>query len=81
MCFTGCLSDDEPQKWGKAKKKPVVVEFREVNGDKEAIQTREGWLMAYKGKDYIIRGVKGEMYPIAKEIFAETYEVVEQIAQ
>jgi len=76
-CYTGCLSDDEPQRWRKARKKPIVVEFREVNGKREVIETREGKLFAYKGKDYVIRGVEGELYPIAKEIFAKTYEVVE----
>ena len=63
-------------KWRKARKKPVVVEFREVEGDKEIISTREGTLIAVKGRDYVIRGVRGEEYPIAKEIFSETYEVI-----
>ena len=76
MCFTGCLSDDKSQNWRKARKKPVVIKFREVKGEKEAIQTREGVLLAYKGQDYVIRGIKGELYPISKEIFRETYEVL-----
>lgn len=76
MCFTGCLSDDKPKKWRKARKKPIVIEFREVEGEKEAIQTREGWIVGYKDKDYIIRGVRGEVYPIDKNIFAETYEIL-----
>jgi hypothetical protein len=28
-------------------------------------------------KDWIIRGVKGELYPCKPDIFAETYEQVE----
>ena len=78
-CFTGCLSDDEPKKWRKARKKPVVVEFREVEGKFETIKvkTREGTLTAVKGRDYVIRGVEGELYPISKEIFEKTYEVIE----
>jgi len=63
-------------KWRKAKKKPVVIEFREVTGDKEIIETREGSLTAYREKDFIIRGVEGEIYPISKQIFFKTYEVV-----
>jgi len=66
-----------PEKWKKARKKPIVVEFREVDGDKEGIPTREGYLYAYKGKDLIIKGIKGEIYPIGKEIFEATYEVIE----
>jgi len=64
-------------KWRKARKKPVIVEFREVHGKMEIIPTREGNLFAVKGRDYIIRGVEGEIYPIAKDIFEKTYEVIE----
>lgn len=53
-----------------------MVEFREVRGDKEEIHTLEGKLTAYHFKDYIIRGVRGEIYPIDKNIFAETYDVI-----
>jgi len=79
MCYSGWLSDDACPRWRKARKKPVIVEFREVHGEKEVIKTREGKLIGYKGKDFIIRGVEGEIYPISKEIFAETYEIVEAI--
>lgn len=60
--------------WKPCTKKPIQVEYREVQGEKELIETREGILFAYAGKDYIIRGVKGEIYPISKEIFEQTYE-------
>ena len=40
------------------------------------IRTLEGEMMAYKG-DYIIRGVKGEIYPCKADIFEMTYEKVE----
>jgi len=43
----------------------------------ETINTLEGTLLAKAGKDFIIRGVKGELYPIKKEIFHETYEAAE----
>ena len=42
----------------------------------EIIETREGKLYAAAGRDYIIKGVEGELYPINKEIFKKTYEVV-----
>jgi len=62
--------------WKSARKKPVVIKFREVNGEKEEIETREGKLTAYKDQDFIILGVEGEVYPIKKEIFYKTYDVL-----
>ena len=41
------------------------------------IMTLEG-RMDIKKTDYIITGVKGERYPCKKDIFEETYELVEQ---
>ena len=63
--------------WKRARKRPVVIEYREVIGDVEEIHTREGVLKGYKDLDYIIKGVEGELYPIKKEIFMGTYEVLE----
>jgi len=63
--------------WRKARKKSIVVEFREVDGI-EQIETREGVLIAKQNEDYIIRGVDGEIYPIKKSIFYRTYEVIEE---
>ena len=40
------------------------------------IPTLEGTMSARLG-DYIIRGVQGEFYPCKPDIFAETYEVVD----
>jgi hypothetical protein len=40
------------------------------------IKTLEGEMTARPG-DWIIRGVKGEIYPCKPHIFAETYEPVE----
>jgi len=75
--------------WFKARKKPVIVEFREVLPKEdiflpeekrwvkgETIRTKEGVLKAIFGRDFIIKGVKGEIYPIDKEIFKETYEII-----
>lgn len=39
------------------------------------IETLEGWHHASYG-DFIIRGVKGEIYPCKPDIFAMTYEKV-----
>ena len=40
------------------------------------IKTLEGTMVANKGA-WIIKGIKGEFYPCAKEIFEQTYESVE----
>jgi hypothetical protein len=81
----------QDQRWRKARKKPVIIEFREVEPEThirthmpsrkevwgEVIETLEGILEAYPDKHFIIRGVRGEVYPIEKTIFNETYEVIE----
>lgn len=41
------------------------------------ISTLEGSMFARDG-DYIIKGVQGELYPIQKKIFEETYEVLQE---
>jgi len=40
------------------------------------IPTLEGLMIANIG-DYIIKGIKGEFYPIKEEIFLATYEAVD----
>ena len=65
------MSDERFEKY---KKKPVVVEAYQT--DKEMlIETLEGTMKANKG-DYIIKGVKGELYPCKEDIFYKTYEKV-----
>ncbi len=66
--------------WKRARKKPLLVQYREVrggkDGDKEFIKTREGTLVAVRGKDFVIRGTEGELYPITKTTFFKTYEII-----
>jgi len=73
--------------WGIARKKPIEIHYREpipntdtLAGDPyaERIFTREGTLFGYPDKDFIIKGVRGEIYPIGKDIFYETYDVIEK---
>lgn len=68
--------------WKQARKKPVLVQYREVRGgnegDKELIKTREGTLVAVRGRDVVIKGVEGEIYPITKTTFQKTYEQIDQ---
>jgi len=42
-----------------------------------AIRTLEGEMLTQPG-DWIIRGVKGEFYPVKPDIFLATYEAVEE---
>jgi len=75
----------------KFRKKPVVIEaFRwshdpipewlgsdpYEDGVPLKIATLEGVMTAQPG-DWIIRGVKGEIYPCKPDIFEATYEAVE----
>lgn len=41
------------------------------------IDTLEGGMRAEPG-DYIIRGIKGEVYPCKPDIFAATYDLVDE---
>jgi hypothetical protein len=85
------LSEESQPIWRKARKKPVEIEFREVNptdcvrdsltgevfeDDVEIINTLEGTYIARPKNDFIIRGVHGELYPIKKDIFAKTYDII-----
>lgn len=51
--------------------KPLVSAFHP--DESLMIETLEGWMKARKG-DWIIKGVKGELYPCKPDIFAATYE-------
>ncbi len=59
----------------KFRKIPVVIEAYQTNVEME-IETLEGVMKADKG-DWIIKGVKGELYPCKPDVFAMTYEKVE----
>ena len=55
--------------------KTLVPEFRSEDYWYYIIKTLEGDMTAAPG-DWIIRGVKGELYPCKSEIFSATYEAV-----
>lgn len=40
------------------------------------VRTLEG-ILVFSKNSYIVRGVKGELYPVRQDIFEETYEEVE----
>ena len=51
--------------------------FNHIADTNADIHTLEGWHHANYG-DYIIRGVKGELYPCKPDIFEMTYEMVDK---
>jgi len=63
--------DGEIKRW---KKRPVEIRAVQLK-EKVAIKTREGTLYGEKG-DFLIEGIKGEIYPCGKSIFFQTYDVV-----
>jgi len=56
----------------KYRKRPVIVEAFQTDVT-ISIETLEGIMIANPG-DWIIIGVKGEMYPCKPDVFEETYE-------
>ena len=69
-----CHLKTTPPDWLAEAKKADRVVFRSDNT--MAITTLEGTMRADVG-DWIIRGVKGELYPCKPDIFAASYEPVD----
>lgn len=64
---------DEVPDWWKLRSDVNV----EVDTCTALIPTLEGVMRAIPG-DYIIKGVKGEIYPCKPDIFRSTYDVVKE---
>lgn len=62
--------------WGVYVKKPIPVKAVAMPDEFE-VETLEG-PMRGKAGDYLLIGIKGEMYPCDKEIFEKTYEPVKK---
>lgn len=64
------------EKWTKGR---VFQFMKGVKGqpDKCIVRTLEGNLYANSG-DYIVKGIKGEFYPVAQDIFESSYDKVEK---
>lgn len=66
--------------WMRARKKPVIVEFQGPFTDPEIVETLEGDFeitdeyLDEHGAYVVIRGVEGELYPCALDVFKQTYE-------
>ena len=51
-------------------------DYFDDNGENLKVKTLEGTSYDITTLDVIIRGVKGEYYPCKKDIFEETYEII-----
>lgn len=61
----------------KAIKKNIPIIAYQADEEKY-IKTLEGVMHAKKG-DWILTGVDGEQWPVKKEIFEKTYNVIEEL--
>ena len=57
-------------------KKPIPVRCIQIH-EPFKVETMEGVYEAKAG-DYLMVGIKGEMYPCDREIFDETYEIIKR---
>lgn len=73
------MDDDD---WKLATKRPVDVEYRGPYTDPDVVDTLEGDFEV--GQEYIdehggfviIRGIQGEVYPCALDVFKRTYRTL-----
>jgi len=66
------------KQWKIARKKPVLVLFREVEGESETIQDIHGTThIVHRNKSYILLDQAIYPYPCDKKIFEATYDVIE----
>lgn len=70
-CFDGKRDNPRPYWFQDAVTQNMIVTFQ----DRAIISTIEGDMSAMLG-DWIIKGVKGELYPCKPDIFAATYDPV-----
>ena len=80
MTDTDADGDERAEHWRPARKKPVEVQFRGPYTDPDVVETIEGDFeiddeyIDDHGGYVLIRGVEGEIYPCAVDVFRETYE-------
>ncbi len=63
--------------WKPCVKLPITVHVREQRPGEMHISTREG-ITPLLADDLIMRGVQGEEYPIGRELFEQTYRMIEE---
>lgn len=67
------LADDVPKWFTQAVHEQRIILRGDRKTDHVEIPTLEGTMIARKG-DWIIKGIKGELYPCKSDIFEATYE-------
>ena len=68
-------SDTLPElEFKEAIKRPLKIRCVQIDEDFE-VETMEGVLKAKKG-DWLMVGVKGEVYPCANSVFKATYDII-----
>lgn len=72
FCPADCPEDEAPEWWNEGIKNGTVNCLGPFHW---TIKTLEGE-MHLRPNDYVIKGVKGELYPCRRDIFEETYEEV-----
>ena len=77
--WTGDIEQTENPLWIKdaIQKNNVWITNERTRFCQMHITTLEGEMVAELG-DYIIRGIKGELYPCKPDIFEQTYEKVDE---
>ena len=65
----------DPEVFGKEYRKTATV-FAVQMDDEFTVETLEGVHEGHAG-DYLCKGVEGEKWPVKREIFERTYELVE----
>jgi len=68
------IKEEEFEGFKKYRKK-TLIRAKQMHKD-FMVKTLEGNMSAKAG-DYLAIGIEGELYPIQKEIFVKTYELVE----
>lgn len=67
---------DLSTEWKPCVKLPVTVHVREQRPGETHVSTREG-ITPIQPDDLIMRGIQGEEYPIGRELFEQTYKMLE----
>ncbi|MGE0278123.1 MAG: hypothetical protein AB7R40_22235 [Nitrospiraceae bacterium] len=78
--WTGAAHAGEYPQWAWSALKKGTMYYQGGDSPHLTIETLEGKMRAERG-DYIIRGIKGEIYPCKADIFTATYELVEESTQ
>ncbi|MBT8257958.1 MAG: hypothetical protein KJO49_05770 [Bacteroidia bacterium] len=67
--------DDPNIEFKKAIKKPLPISCVQMDEEFE-VATLEGIMKGKKG-DWLMKGVNGELYPCAHDIFIKSYDLIE----